>query len=531
MAKKITIRQKLTKAEFKKRYSEVLAALTAEVLPFSDDPGEQKKRVERSRVDHFYFFRTYLPHYFYAEEASFHHDLIQDLDTRPDPEDPADVMVPVAIAAPREFAKSTITSFGYVIHQICHELRHFIIIGSDTEDLAGDLTGYLLMELAMNQRIRQDFGELAQVDWSVYDFVTKNDVRLLARGRGQRIRGLKHKQYRPDLVILDDLENDQNVKNPRITKDLLKWIKETVYPGIASTGNLFMIGTILAKRSALNIIIRGEEEPYNHWITRIYRAIQEDGTSLWPAAHPIEKLLKQKELMGSIAFNKEKQNNPTDEDSPFREEWIRYYHEDEIKDLDLVKVAGLDPSSKETGDDKGLIAVGLDRKAMIYYVLAAWVRKTSPSGMMNACYRQHKAVGWSRLGAEDNALKDFLKAVMDEAAKQHGYYLPVKEINHSTNKEGRIVATLSHLVEHGKLRFQKGHSDQDKVIEQLLYLDQPSFPDDGADALEMAVSLISGAWQAACAGSDPEARLTVSGIRAGDKGRKGGFFGRWRRAA
>ena len=490
MARKLTIRQKLTKAEFRKRYNDVLSALTAEVLPFSDNAEARRERIERSKQDHFFFFRTYLPHYFYAEEAPFHHDLIEDLDTRPDPDDPADVMIPVAVAAPREFAKSTITSFGYVIHQICHGLRHFIILGSDTEDLAGDLTGYLLLELAMNQRIRQDFGQLAELGWSVYDFVTRNDVRVLARGRGQRVRGLKHKQYRVDLAILDDLENDQNVKNPRITKALLKWIKETVYPGIASSGNLFLIGTILARRSALNIIIRGEEEPYNRWITRIYRAIQEDGTSLWPAAHPIEKLLKQKEIMGSVAFNKEKQNNPTDEESAFREEWIRYYHEDEIRDLELARVAFVDPSSKETGDDKALVAIGLDRQAMIFYVLHGWVKKASPSTMMDACYSQHREIGWIRMGAEDNALKDFLQAVIDEAAKKYGYYLPIQAINHSINKEARIVAGLSHLVEHGKLRFKKGHSDQDKIVEQLLFLDQPSFPDDGADALEGAVSLL-----------------------------------------
>ena len=94
------------------------------------------------------------------------------------------------------------------------------------------------------------------------------------------------------------------------------------------------------------------------------------------------------------------------------------------------------------------------------------------------------------MGAEDNALKDFLQAVIDEAAKKNGYYLPIQAVNHSTNKEGRIVASLSHLVEHGRLRFRKGHSDQDKVVEQLLFLDQPSFPDDGADALEGAVSLL-----------------------------------------
>ena len=76
---KITIKNKLSKAEFKKRYNSVLASLTAEVLPFPDDPEEQKQRKERARTDHFYFFRTYLPHYFTTEEAPFHHDLVEEI--------------------------------------------------------------------------------------------------------------------------------------------------------------------------------------------------------------------------------------------------------------------------------------------------------------------------------------------------------------------------------------------------------------------------------------------------------------------
>ncbi len=129
------------------------------------------------------------------------------------------------------------------------------------------------------------------------------------------MRGLKHRQHRPDLVILDDLENDLNVQNPRLVRSLLKWIVEAVYPGIAPDGSLFIIGTILARSSALNIIARGEEEPFNQWSRKIYRAVQSDGSSLWPERHPVSKLMEQKRMMGSIAFNKEKQNNPLDEDA------------------------------------------------------------------------------------------------------------------------------------------------------------------------------------------------------------------------
>ena len=70
------------------------------------------------------------------------------------------------------------------------------------------------------------------------------------------------------------------------------------------------------------------------------------------------------------------------------------------------------------------------------------------------------------IGIEDNMLEDFLHEAIFNYAKQVGRYLPWQAVHHSTNKEARIIGTLSYLVEHGKLLFEKGHSDQDLLIEQ-----------------------------------------------------------------
>jgi len=65
-------------------------------------------------------------------------------------------------------------------------------------------------------------------------------------------------------------------------------------------------------------------------------------------------------------------------------------------------------------------------------------------------------------------------------------------VKHLTNKEGRIVGTLSYLVEHGKIVFEKGHSDQDLLVEQLIYILNKNINDDGPDALEGAVNMLQG---------------------------------------
>jgi hypothetical protein len=231
--------------------------LSLEVTPFWADSEEKaKQRIERAAGDPLYFCRTYLPHYFAHGPAPFHHDLVRMLEQRDD-----EVVTPMAVAAPREFAKTTVCAFGYVLHQICFRRRHFILIGSDTEDLASDLTGYIYLELLYNERLQQDFGELVKGNKPVNDFVTLNDIRVKARGRGQRLRGLKHKQWRPDLVILDDLENDSNVRNPEIVQSILDWVKSAVYPAVDARGTLMIIGTILRWHSALHVMLTSLDEP------------------------------------------------------------------------------------------------------------------------------------------------------------------------------------------------------------------------------------------------------------------------------
>jgi predicted phage terminase large subunit-like protein len=67
-------------------------------------------------------------------------------------------------------------------------------------------------------------------------------------------------------------------------------------------------------------------------------------------------------------------------------------------------------------------------------------------------------------------------------------YLPIKGVTHRIAKETR-VAVLSPMFERGKIRFIRGHSDQEKLIEQLLYFPSRTLHDDGPDALAGAVQL------------------------------------------
>lgn len=492
--------RKLTKAEFRAEAAKIVQRMSAETggWPKAQATAEAvKKRKARCLADPFEFFREYLPHYFSCEFAPFQHEIIEMLDVRDE------VVVPMAVAAPRDFSKSTLVSFGYTLHQVIFKLRNFAILGSDTEGLAEDLTFYMKLELEHNQRMQHDFGKRVLPRGADGDFITNNS-RVLARGSGQRVRGLKHIQHRPDLVILDDLENDKNVKNPRLVKEKLKWIREAVYPAIDVKGSLFIVGTILSKRSALATMIHSPEEPYRHWRRAIYRALNKDADgnliSLWPQRWPVKTLLAQKKEMGSISFNKEKQNDPRDDEGMFREEWLKLYDPAELKGKALQVAGFFDPSTDRGGanDYKAFITVGLDNTEMVYYVLGAFIRRSSLVQLYAAIVASVKAglvnIPYSVVGMEDNGFQTLAVEGLAGAAKTAKVTLPLRTRTSKLAKETRL-AGLSPLVESGVVRFpypQYQDEDMRLLIEQLIYFPSPTINDDGPDALEGAVDLLKG---------------------------------------
>lgn len=483
-------RPKLTEYRFDQWADEIKSWILDSVSPFEDDtPEKQKARKERARYDLLYFCATYLPHYFTAEFGEFHAEWEELTEIRDES---------VFVAAPREHAKSTFFTFGVPVRNICFALRWFQLIISDTNDQATGFTLPIRLELEENPRLKHDFGDFRGQVWRNNDFTTSNGVRTLARGRGEKVRGLKNRQHRPDFAVVDDFENDENVENPKLVTKGKRWLTRAVIGSMGAGYTFLMIGNLFHPKSVLSQFIADkDEEGRALYVSRIYRAWIDYGQPtqrpLWPALWPAERLEKKHRQMGTVDFNAEMMNLTGAENSPFPEKWFVYYEPNEIEGLQLSVASAVDPSAKsgENNDFKAIPTVGLHRPTMIFYVLHAWIRHASPGEMFAAAYRQHDEYG-GPAGIEDNMLEDFLHEAIANYAKEAGRYIPWVPVHHSTNKEARIIGTLSYLVEYGKLRFRKGHSDQDRLVEQLVYLLNKNVNDDGPDALETAVSMLQG---------------------------------------
>lgn len=483
-------RPKITEHRFDQWADDLKAWITESVSPFADDtPEKQAERKEKGEYDLLFFCKTYLPHYFPSEFGEFHGEW-EDLTEIRDES--------VFVAAPREHAKSTFFTFGVPIRNICYQMRRFQLVISDTNDQATGFTLPIRLELEENPRIRHDFGNLRGQVWKANDFTTSNGVRTLARGRGEKVRGLKNRQYRPDYATVDDYENDENVENPRLVKKGIQWLKRAVIGSMGKGYTFCMVGNLFHPKSVLSQFIAEKDEEGNTlYVSRVYRAWIDYGKPtqrpLWSALWPEERLEKKRRQMGTVDFNAEMMNLTGAEESPFKEAWFKYFERPQIELVmpELFVATFIDPSAKsgEANDYKAIITVGLERGAMLFRCLHAWIRHASPGEMFTAAYRQFDQYG-GRIGIEDNMLEDFLHEAIYNYAKDVGRYLPWEPVHHSTNKEARIIGTLSYLVEYGKLIFEKGHSDQDLLVEQLVYILNRNVNDDGPDGLEGAVKML-----------------------------------------
>lgn len=221
----------------------------------------------------------------------------------------------VAIAAPRGHGKSTAITHAYLLAALLFRDRKFALIVSDTENQAINFLSDIKDELINNDDLINLFQIKSLVKDSQTDIIVEfqdgEQFRVLCRGAEQRVRGLKWDQRRPDLIICDDLEGDEQVASKDRREKLRRWFYAALLRSMAKHGVVRVVGTILHLDSLLNRIMPPEydgdyikHEPLRTYSTRKvvewrsirYRAHSEDYKQiLWGDRYTAKDFIKLKE--------------------------------------------------------------------------------------------------------------------------------------------------------------------------------------------------------------------------------------------
>ncbi|KKN76996.1 hypothetical protein LCGC14_0364880 [marine sediment metagenome] len=193
-----------------------------------------------------------------------------------------------ALQAPREHAKTTILTLLYPLHSLTYDNMRFLLMISESEQQSMLNLETLGNEVEFNPKYKFFFGDRMGSTWGKESklFITKfnkdrrNSIaRILIRGVGQKVRGLKFGAWRPD-VIIDDGEGEANTLTIGQREKFCRWLDAVVIPGCAD-GILVMGGTILDEEAYLNTVagsaawFKGKYK-IKGWKHRFFQAILQD---------------------------------------------------------------------------------------------------------------------------------------------------------------------------------------------------------------------------------------------------------------
>ncbi|MBF0357067.1 MAG: phage terminase large subunit [Magnetococcales bacterium] len=479
-----------------------------------------KTRVKKANESFLFFAKTYFPHYISQHDSTLHTYLYQRLEELVQPKKRG---AKLAIAAPRSEAKSTLVTQIFTLWCVVTKKREFITIIMDALHQATTMLESIKAELEANPRLKQDFPEGFGKGrtWNDGIAITNNGARVQAFGSGKRMRGLRHGAKRPDLVICDDLENDENVRSLIQRDKLDEWLRSVVLklgPPDDSM-DLICVGTILHHDSLLSRLFKNPlweskrfqaiicwpdnmplwdrwqdilnqhgESKADQFYHQHKKAMHAGAKISWPQVRSLETLMKIRCRDGTDSFDAELQNTPQHHNAPFQN--FSYWTIDNPK---WLYFGAVDPSmgkSGNRGDPSAIVVAGYDRETGVLNVVEADIRRRHPDQIIADVITSQERFDCRLWVVETVQFQEFFKDELIRRSAKVQLPIPVKGVKPLRDKELRISSLQPHI-NNGLIKF---HRSCNTLLEQLKHWGDGEGHDDGPDALEMV-------WKAALEGS------------------------------
>lgn len=306
---------------------------------------EKQNRLKEAKDSFNYFCRYYLSDYFYADPAEYQKILYEVANTRSLTQKVADSLKPFVrdkyhnllkptqklsgaiFCEPREHGKTVRFSFAYVLWSVLTGRAKYVLLIGASGDSARENLQNIKTEIEENEKILEDFGSLQGDTWTNVRLELTNGTCIQAKGSGASMRGTRFRQYRPDLIVIDDVLKDDAINSPSQRNKIHRWLKRVVF-NLGKTAFIIWVNTVFHNDDPVSRLCRElEAGDLVNWIAVRLGCIRPDGTPLWPEYWDIQSLEDKKKTIGVSAFSTEYMNEPlADEERIIHIEWIEEHN-------------------------------------------------------------------------------------------------------------------------------------------------------------------------------------------------------------
>ncbi|MBQ9596498.1 MAG: phage terminase large subunit [Synergistaceae bacterium] len=349
-----------------------------------------------------------------------------------------------AIEAFRESAKTQIVIRANLLHALTYAVPHrsFLVIICATQTRAGQLLQSVSREFLANKDMNGMVAEIKDnSDHALQVYYTdRSVVRIEAYGKGASVRGLSWGAKRPDLVIIDDPQGEEDARSETITENDWNWFLSDIF-FLGQNTRIFLIGNNLGERCIIEQVIKNAQ--YLNFTTRRIPILNEDNKSAWPSKYSLEYILKDKENWSKVGktdiWYRERMCQCISPDSQkFKKEYFKYYDvEPELSEMNIYTTVDLAISQKVNADYSAIVTVGVN-SAGHWFVLDVEYGRYDPTTTIDAIFSAVKKWRPLCVGIEVVAYQAALQHFLEKEMPRRGIFFRIQPLRAEKKKEIRI---------------------------------------------------------------------------------------------
>jgi len=455
-------------------------------IDLNETPAEKVKRIRRLEANDEEWFKYYFPNYCTAEPAPFHIRATKRIMSNPEWYE--------VRAWSRELAKSARSMMEFTKLAMTGKLKNVLLV-SNTQDNAKRLLLPFKACFESNQRLINDYGIQERYgSWGDGEFTIQKGCAFRALGWGQSPRGTRKDNFRPDGILIDDFDTDEECRNEDIMTAKVNWAEQALFAtrSISNPTRVLVNGNIIHDNCAVK---KFGEKADKFEIINIRDA---NGKSTWSknTEANIDRVLS---VISYESAQKEYFNNPMDGGDTFKD--LRDGKCPKINQCAVVIYADPATSNKDktSGSDKaiGIIA----KKGFDYFVVRAAVGSMTTANFISYLfefytYCKNLGVDSVRVFIENNSLQNpfyeqvFLPIIYQQA-NATGVFLPITpDERDKGEKWTRIEGTLEPVNRLGHLIFNEEYVNDEhmkRLKAQFRNASRKQKKLDGPDMVEGAV--------------------------------------------
>ena len=472
----------------RERYLEKLkfARSGSRVNPF-ESKEEQQAAIRRAQKDVEFMVERYLPHYASSKCAPFQSRLANRVARDP--------QCMELVRWGRGLAKSVWCDLIIPLWLWMRGESVYLVIVGNNQDKAELLLADIQAEFEGNPQLIKDFGELKQNgSWEYANFRTA-DGRFMGKaiGMGTSPRGLRIGALRPNLLVADDLEDKDTVKNPARQDEVVQWIEADLIPTMDGPVQRYLHpNNDFAPRTIQNQL----EKRHPDWHVDIVKAYDKKTYApVWPQKYDNQYYRMLEKKLGIIAAHAEFLHEPHVQGKVFTDDLFQWAPPPRMNSFKIL-VGHWDVAYSGNNDYNSIPVWGLH--GTDFWKMKSFCRQCKMEDAVRFMYDYESTLPKSVMihwRVEEQFWNDPVRQAIEAVRKERGKWLNISLVKRSSVKKFDRLMSMHPYYQNGRIYYNENERYNSGFVESTSQLKgiEPGYRchDDGPDSDQQALEYLA----------------------------------------